>query len=415
MATKKQKRQILLASIAGFLLLVIILLIVLIIQVIKLNSIDTEPSSSAAGTAVTQVQPSGKEDNGRTSNKSSDESQVPAVTYTKTHPYAPKRGIRHLHTGNQSAENTQSSEDSGDSAPSGQESSVNNEDPSASKETSESSETGKVNGSSEGSQPAAALFSTKSLTMTEDDIHKGILQLVNKQTEYLFKDEWLMRMYDLDGYGYYLDEYSIEMAEPAAYHMNDFLNAFYDETGILNVYMMNGYRTPEDADWLFNRSAEENGMEHAMRYVMRAGFSEHHIGCSSDLGLIEGGPYFYAEEGSAYYWIYDHAADYGFVLRYPGHKEDITEIGEETWHFRYVSVPVANYMYANDLVLEEFLEEIRSYDAASPLKIKVTQGPEAGSYAVYYQPGLTISVPSDKDYVLSGNNVDGFLIVVDLN
>ncbi len=334
-------------------------------------------------------------------NRPSNGSEKPSTPPVTTESSLPSSKNDKTETSKETAKNESSkTEESSDS----NESSTQPDTEESSKDTTEES--------SEASAPSGEPFTAmETVSKSNDEIHMGILQLVNKEVKYEFLDEWLTLMYDLDGYGYYLSEYDIEMAEPAATHMNDFLNAFYDETGIMNIYMMNGYRTPEDAEFLFQRSAEQNGLEHAMMYVMRAGYSEHHIGCSSDLGLIEGGPYFEAEEGSPYYWIYDHAADYGFILRYPEHKVEITDIGAESWHFRYVSVPVANYMYKNDLCLEEFEEAIRSYGVSNPLLIDVTAGPETGSYAVYYQAGTKIQVPEDLDYVVSGNNMDGFIVV----
>ena len=156
---------------------------------------------------------------------------------------------------------------------------------------------------SSGETSAARLFATKTEQMSEDEIHMGILQLVNKQHEYLFLDDWLIYMADLDTrWGYALNDYDIQMAEPAAYAIDSFLNDFCEETGSWDLYMMNGFRSAEEADWLFNRSAEQNGYEHALMYVMRAGFSEHHTGLASDFGLFSG-VYFDAENDDRNNWI----------------------------------------------------------------------------------------------------------------
>ena len=54
-------------------------------------------------------------------------------------------------------------------------------------------------------------------------------------------------------------------------------------------------------------------------------------------------------------WLEENCADYGFVIRYPDGKTDITGISYEPWHLRYVGGEVAQYMMENDLCLEEFL------------------------------------------------------------
>ncbi|KFN91169.1 D-alanyl-D-alanine carboxypeptidase [Tetragenococcus muriaticus PMC-11-5] len=54
----------------------------------------------------------------------------------------------------------------------------------------------------------------------------------------------------------------------------------------------------------------------------------------------------------------EHASDYGFILRYPRGKEEVTHINYEPWHFRYVGQENAEYMEKYDLTLEEFLDQL---------------------------------------------------------
>ena len=55
-----------------------------------------------------------------------------------------------------------------------------------------------------------------------------------------------------------------------------------------------------------------------------------------------------------------HCAEYGFIIRYPEDKEDITEINYEPWHLRYVGVPAATYIMENGLCLEEFHDQLQA-------------------------------------------------------
>ena len=87
-----------------------------------------------------------------------------------------------------------------------------------------------------------------------------------------------------------------------------------------------------------------------------------------------------------------------------------------TYKFRYVGVPHAAYMTENSLCLEEYLEQLKSYTLQQPLDY------EAGgkSYCIYYVPaeksGSTdVSVPTDKEYSISGNNMDGFIVTVEMS
>ena len=310
----------------------------------------------------------------------------------------------------QNGSDTSGQNTTGGSGENSGENSAENSGESSSQTSGESSE----NNSGEGSQKSSGesspqrLFPTRTEQKTEDEIHMGILQLVNKHNEYLFLDDWLIYMADIDTrWGYALNDYEIQMAEPAAYAMDSFLNAFCEETGSWDLYMMNGFRSAEEADWLFNRSAEQNGYEHALMYVMRAGYSEHHTGLASDFGLFSG-LYFDAETDDRNNWIYEHAADYGFVLRYPEDKVDVTEIGYESWHFRYVSPPVAFSMVQLDYCLEEWLDFIQAYSVDDPYLIDAN----GSHYAIYYTKGTTVEIPTNMDYTISGDNMEGFIVIV---
>ena len=95
----------------------------------------------------------------------------------------------------------------------------------------------------------------------------------------------------------------------------------------------------------------------ARRVVAYPGESEHNLGLAVDIvaddfrNLTAG--FGETPEGI---WLAENSHRYGFVLRYPDHKQDITNIIYEPWHFRYVGVPHAAIMFENDLVLEEYLE-----------------------------------------------------------
>ena len=63
-----------------------------------------------------------------------------------------------------------------------------------------------------------------------------------------------------------------------------------------------------------------------------------------------------SEKTALYQWMYAHCQDYGFILRYPADKQDITGVMYEPWHFRYVGKEAAAYIMGNGLCLEEFLD-----------------------------------------------------------
>ena len=93
----------------------------------------------------------------------------------------------------------------------------------------------------------------------------------------------------------------------------------------------------------------------ASQAVTVPGSSEHQIGLAIDI-ICDG--YSSLDEGfadtKAGKWLADNSYKYGFILRYPLGKEDITSIEFEPWHFRYVGVDAATVMYENGICLEEF-------------------------------------------------------------
>lgn len=91
------------------------------------------------------------------------------------------------------------------------------------------------------------------------------------------------------------------------------------------------------------------------RVLEKSGHSEHHTGLAIDflssdnLNMDES-----QESCKGNIWMRENCYKYGFILRYPKGKENITNINYEPWHFRYVGREAAEFMYKNDLSLEEF-------------------------------------------------------------
>ena len=130
------------------------------------------------------------------------------------------------------------------------------------------------------------------------------------------------------------------------------------ENGMV-LYLESAYRSyGTQATSYYNRLERNNGVDDG--YVAKPGASEHQTGLCADIldytyrdrAMNEG----FANTPEAQ-WMRENCASFGFVLRYPKDKEDITGIKYEPWHFRYVGKEVAMYMTANNLSLEEFTVE----------------------------------------------------------
>ena len=120
------------------------------------------------------------------------------------------------------------------------------------------------------------------------------------------------------------------------------------ELTLVNAHNSIGEAVPEDLAELEAAAA---------RIVNRPGTSEHQLGLCADIT-----DKFYEvktqdlEKTALYQWMYAHCQDYGFILRYPADKQDITGVMYEPWHFRYVGKEAAAYIMENGLCLEEFLD-----------------------------------------------------------
>lgn len=142
----------------------------------------------------------------------------------------------------------------------------------------------------------------------------------------------------------------------------DAMNAFVEDTRNqgLSVYLSSGYRSYSDQAANFQRVVNNgypDGKTSAGFYVtMPAGMSEHQTGLTCDITDV----YYQLKDSSienaeTYKYMSAHCQDFGFIVRFPSDKEDITGVMYEPWHFRYVGIEAATYIMENNLCFEEFL------------------------------------------------------------
>lgn len=130
----------------------------------------------------------------------------------------------------------------------------------------------------------------------------------------------------------------------------------------------NGYRTVTRQQELWDARVQklmtENGLSkadaevRALQYTSRAGTSDHNTGLGLDIVSEDhpGKDVAFADTAAAA-WLLEHAADYGFILRYPSDKENQTGIDFEPYHYRYVGVEQAQLIKASGLCLDEYLAQ----------------------------------------------------------
>ncbi len=132
-------------------------------------------------------------------------------------------------------------------------------------------------------------------------------------------------------------------------------------------YLVSGYRDRDYQQGLVDHDVKLYMEDYGMSYqqalaktyeqVMPAGYSEHETGLAMD--ITAAGNVTLDESQAlepAIVWMQENGWKYGFILRYPEDKEDITGISYEPWHFRYVGREAAEFMHEHDLTLEEFYE-----------------------------------------------------------
>lgn len=141
----------------------------------------------------------------------------------------------------------------------------------------------------------------------------------------------------------------------------DLQEMFDDARGAgYSLFVRAGYRSEEDQEDLMEDKIEayrqegysQREAEHeAEKWVAKPGTSEHELGLAVDINA-EG----QTDGNRLYQWLAEHSWKYGFILRYPAEKEEITGIDYEPWHFRYVGKQAAKEMYEKDLCLEEYVQ-----------------------------------------------------------
>ncbi len=121
-----------------------------------------------------------------------------------------------------------------------------------------------------------------------------------------------------------------------------------------------GYRSYETQERNYNRKVNffegqgystEDAKVKAATIIMPPGSSEHNLGYAMDIVCVEE----WFEDTEEFKWLQKNAADYGFIMRYPKDKQDITKVIYEPWHWRYVGVENAKALKSSGLVLEEYL------------------------------------------------------------
>ncbi|MGJ9459502.1 D-alanyl-D-alanine carboxypeptidase family protein [Oceanobacillus sp. CF4.6] len=149
-----------------------------------------------------------------------------------------------------------------------------------------------------------------------------------------------------------------QMREAAAKSLEKLFTAA-DEAG-LELFAQSGYRSYDRQDTIFASNSLEHGEETANTFSARPGESEHQSGLTMDITspkvnfdlITDFGD---TDEGK---WMEENSAKYGFIIRFPEGKEEITKYQYEPWHLRFVGEKAAKEIMSQEITLEEYLETV---------------------------------------------------------
>lgn len=195
--------------------------------------------------------------------------------------------------------------------------------------------------------------------LPEGSLSDWNLILLNPEEDHKIDQDLSIEMSSFDGQS--VDERAAQAYEE--------MRGAAQEAGI-TLFLRSGFRSMATQEQNYqaaikrNRDSgmtEEEALAATRQYYTMPGHSEHHTGLAFDIITPEYHRDVYTlddrfAETDAYPWLLEHCADYGFILRYPREKEDITQISFEPWHYRYVGVEHARYIMEHGLCLEEYIE-----------------------------------------------------------
>ncbi len=242
-----------------------------------------------------------------------------------------------------------------------------------------------------------------SFTVTASDTRNGDLVLVNNTHAYTFPETtdhlseiWGIwnshnpRIYQQSGLSKYMDTDALNA-------LDKMLVDFNAATGKDDVQVRYAYRTYEEQK----------------QFSVEPGYSDHHTGLGVQLKYVRNDNTYAFSSEDTYNWFFENCHKYGFVIRYPADKTDITGVEDYTDYFRYVGVAHATYMIENNLCMEEYIEVLKGYNNDKPLKIN---GADGRYYEVWYvavDGSATVKHPTNYAYTVSGTNEGGVVVTVD--
>lgn len=188
-------------------------------------------------------------------------------------------------------------------------------------------------------------LNTKDGSLSKNSNSENILILVNKDNPLpkSFKVDDLVNLSDMVLVNYELERPDIKISKVVYENMNEMFQKAYED-GVYGFVITSGYRTRKEQEKI---SSEINDGTSA-----KVNESEHQTGLAFDVKSMDSIVFGSTKQ---FLWLYENCAEFGFILRYPAGKEEVTGYPYESWHYRYVGRENAINIMGNDITLEEYV------------------------------------------------------------
>lgn len=123
-----------------------------------------------------------------------------------------------------------------------------------------------------------------------------------------------------------------------------------------HIIAVSSYRNYNYQKKLYHHYIKTKGRKYAKMCSAKPGHSEHQTGLAVDIANTSL-DYDNFDKTTEFKWVKENAHKYGFILRYPKDKTNITGYKYEPWHYRYVGQKISKYIYENNLTLEEYVKQ----------------------------------------------------------
>lgn len=254
------------------------------------------------------------------------------------------------------------------------------------------------------------------IVKTRAELSLGNLVMVNSQNLYSFPNvstHLVNISSEIQDRHFKVSYNTLQLQETAMDALNNMMSDFYEVFGTGDVTVVTSMVSYQEQNSVYTPPAAGTQILQNENQLA-PGYSEHHTGYAFDLKLVNSSGQISAYDGTGNYkWLNDNCYKYGFAVRYPAAKGEVTGMEPNPAHFRYVGVPHSFIMRENGFTLEEYMNWLKKYIHGYEHMYYSVYGYD---YEIYFVPAeeeeTVVAVPKNDDYSVSGNNCDGFIVTI---